>query len=89
MRHGLDFYRSTWRQYVLMNRAANKQRVEQFEDIRFLGWCSLLPYMEKGTTMQKFWKLPTDNEDDEKEKLDQAKKLMDEMTEKYRQFYKR
>lgn len=72
-----------------MSRARDQLRLEQFEDIRFLGWCSLLPYMEKGTTMQKFWKLPTDSAEDEAEKLDHAKKLMDEVTEKYRQFYKR
>ena len=88
MKTGLDFYRSTWRQYILMSRARDQMRIEQFEDIRFLGWCSLVPYMEKGTTIQKFWKLPTDIENEE-EKLDQAKKLMDEVTEKYRQFYKR
>jgi hypothetical protein len=91
LRKGLDFYRNTWREYVLMCRAHDEDRLDQFEYARLQGYCSLIPYMEKGTTIQKFWSIPArdNNKEDDEEKRSEAKKFMDEVTAKYKEFYNR
>jgi hypothetical protein len=45
-------------------------------------------FMEKGTTIEKFWPLPSDNTEEsaerDAERKEKAKRLMDEITERYR-----
>lgn len=49
-----------------------------------------MPYLEKGTTMQSFWAIPARDADPDKEEKDSAaKKFMDEVTNRYKEYYNR
>lgn len=73
-----------------MWRAHDEDRLDQFEYARMISYCSLMPYLEKGTTMQSFWAIPARDTDPDKEEKDSAaKKFMDEVTNRYKEYYNR
>ena len=74
-----------------MLRAHDEERLDQFEYARMISFCSLMPYLEKGTTIDKFWSIPARDirQEDDEEKRSEAKKFMDDVTAKYKEFYNR
>lgn len=74
-----------------MCRAHDEDRLDQFEYARMISFCSLMPYVEKGTTVDKFWAIPERDRkgEDDEEKRSEAKKFMDEVTARYKEFYNR
>ena len=71
-----------------MRRVHNQETIERFEDVRMISFSALRPYMDKSTTIQRFWSLPSDEIVDEN-KVSDAKKMMDEVTAKYKEIYNR
>ena len=68
----------------------DEDTLDRYEMMRFIGWCSLTPYMEKRVTQDKFWSIPErDVRENEEEKRSEAKKFMDEVTARYKEFYNR
>lgn len=43
-----------------MVKAHDRDRTEYFEGVRMISFCSLKPYLEKGTTIDEFWPLASD-----------------------------
>jgi hypothetical protein len=73
-----------------MWRAHDEDRLDHFEYARMIAFCSAMPYLEKGTTLQQFWSIPTrDNNEDQEEKINDVKKFTDAITAKYKEFYNR
>ena len=75
---------------MLAIKAHDEERLDHFEYARIVAFSSLRPYLEPGTTIDKFWSIPErDIRGDDEEKRSEAKKFMDEVTAKYKEFYNR
>lgn len=74
----------TWREYVLLCKAHDQERNEQFEYARLIAYCAIKPYLKEGTLIHDFMPLGSDEHDEiSEDSIEKQNELVKQMAETY------